>query len=210
MNIRKSLGLAAASGLLAVCLVGCSPGGTPVTNTSVNTTGTTTTTGAAPVDTPVAATTTAGAPSETGTPTPGGTGTPGETPSGTGTPGAGGAADAGFEAAASQPGYDDVKKIGKNPVPSSPASIAKGQQLFTQYCASCHGESMTGDGPAAAAITTGPPRNLTLPDTYKYGHGDLAIFRTAKYGIPGTGMAPVAATDDELWNIVDYVRSKQQ
>lgn len=172
-----------------------------MTNTSVNTTGTGTTgPPPAPSEAPVAATT-GGTPSETGTPTPGGSGTPG---------GTGGGADAGFEAAASMPGYDDVKKIGKNPVPSSPASIAKGQQLFSQYCTSCHGDSMTGDGPAAAAITTGPPRNLLEAATYKYGHGDLAIFRTAKYGIPGTGMAPVAATDDELWNIVDYVRSKQQ
>lgn len=200
MNIRKPLGLLAATGLLAVSLVGCSPGGTPVTNTSVNTTGTGTTGPPPATETPVAVDT--GTPS--GTETPSGTGTPG----GSGTPS--GAADAGFEAAASLPGYDDVKKLGKNPVASNAESIAKGQQLFSQYCASCHGESMTGDGPAAAAITTGPPRNLTETNSYKYGHGDLSIFRTAKYGIPNTGMAPVAATDEELWTIVDYVRSKQQ
>jgi Cytochrome c len=36
----------------------------------------------------------------------------------------------------------------------------QGRDLFVRYCASCHGVSGTGDGPAAAALQP-PPANLT-------------------------------------------------
>ena len=34
--------------------------------------------------------------------------------------------------------------------------IARGEASFNAYCTSCHGESATGDGPAAEALTTRP------------------------------------------------------
>lgn len=44
------------------------------------------------------------------------------------------------------------------PVPmTSPAS---GKEMFKAYCAACHGQNATGDGPAAAALKT-PPSDLT-------------------------------------------------
>ena len=68
-----------------------------------------------------------------------------------------------------------------------------------------------GDGRAGMALDP-KPRNQTDKAEYKYGTGDLAIFRTIKYGIEGTGMAPMGAklSDDEVWMIVNHVKTLQK
>jgi mono/diheme cytochrome c family protein len=48
--------------------------------------------------------------------------------------------------------------VKKGPAPLT--SVGSGQQMYEAYCASCHGRSGKGDGPAAAALKT-PPANLT-------------------------------------------------
>lgn len=40
-------------------------------------------------------------------------------------------------------------------------SAASGQQMFTEYCAACHGVDAKGRGPAASAMKV-PPPDLTL------------------------------------------------
>ena len=35
------------------------------------------------------------------------------------------------------------------PVPFKPTSAGSGEQMFNEYCASCHGKDAKGDGPAA-------------------------------------------------------------
>jgi mono/diheme cytochrome c family protein len=42
-------------------------------------------------------------------------------------------------------------------VPLEPTSPVSGQEMFTAYCAACHGLSGQGDGPAAAAMKKQPP-----------------------------------------------------
>jgi mono/diheme cytochrome c family protein len=46
-------------------------------------------------------------------------------------------------------------------VPMKSTSAASGKEMFTNYCASCHGADAKGDGPAAAALKT-HPANLTV------------------------------------------------
>src|SRR5215467_11809422 len=41
-------------------------------------------------------------------------------------------------------------------VPARATSAASGKEMFKAYCASCHGESGKGDGPAAAALKAKP------------------------------------------------------
>jgi len=48
-----------------------------------------------------------------------------------------------------------------NEVPVKQTSPVSGSQMFTAYCAACHGASAKGDVPAAAALKT-PPTDLTL------------------------------------------------
>lgn len=42
-----------------------------------------------------------------------------------------------------------------------PTSPASGKQMFTEYCATCHGIDGKGNGPAAVALKT-PPPDLTM------------------------------------------------
>ena len=97
------------------------------------------------------------------------------------------AASKDLESAKAQKGFKECKSL--EAPPSSQAMADQGQALYLQNCASCHGDLGKGDGPAVAALDP-KPRDLTKPADYKFGHLDLSIFRTAKYGIEGSGMAP--------------------
>ncbi|MBI3928327.1 MAG: c-type cytochrome [Armatimonadetes bacterium] len=106
------------------------------------------------------------------------------------------------------PGVDQVPA--QSPAADSPEAREKGKALFVTNCAPCHGDNGTGGGPAAAALDP-QPRDLTKAAEYKYGTSDRAVFRTARYGVPDTGMAPWEGrlSDDDLWNIVLFVKSLQ-
>ena len=51
------------------------------------------------------------------------------------------------------------QKREQKPVPTQ-ASVATGKETFLKYCASCHGDTGTGDGPTASALKP-PPSDLT-------------------------------------------------
>ncbi len=106
-------------------------------------------------------------------------------------------------------GWEEVAVL--KPTELDAAAIDQGKALFATNCASCHGATGEGGGPAAAALDP-PPRNLTTSGEYKYGHLDLSVFRTIKYGVDGTGMAPWDGrmTDEETWAVVHYVKSIQK
>ncbi len=53
----------------------------------------------------------------------------------------------------------DKPAIKKVPTPN--VNPTSGKEMYTAYCASCHGPNGTGNGPAAASLKT-PPANLTL------------------------------------------------
>jgi mono/diheme cytochrome c family protein len=46
-------------------------------------------------------------------------------------------------------------------VPIRPTSVTSGQEMYTTYCAVCHGRDGKGMGPAATALKT-PPPDLTM------------------------------------------------
>ncbi len=47
-------------------------------------------------------------------------------------------------------------------VPIKPTSPASGQEMYKNYCASCHGVEGKGNGPAAEALKVPPPDLTTL------------------------------------------------
>lgn len=47
-------------------------------------------------------------------------------------------------------------------VPVKPTNPASGQEMFTNYCAVCHGTDATGNGPAASALKVAPSDLTTL------------------------------------------------
>ena len=88
----------------------------------------------------------------------------------------------------------------------TPELIAKGKSAFAINCASCHGTSGHGDGPAATALNP-KPRNFT-EGYWRYGGGFARIVRTISEGSPGTGMASFTAIPlDERMAIAHYIRT---
>ena len=102
----------------------------------------------------------------------------------------------------------------KNPVPSTPASIAEGKSLFEATCASCHGR--LGQGALKEGITISiieEQRGKQPPDLtdaqWDHGSSDGEIFSVMTRGIPSTMMPPFAGplSDTDMWNIVNYLRT---
>jgi mono/diheme cytochrome c family protein len=95
----------------------------------------------------------------------------------------------------------------KNPVPSSPASIAAGQQTYQKMCAFCHGKDAAGNGAMAPKGTT--PSSL-IDDKWDRGGTDGEIFLVLRDGAgPKFDMKGFKnrIPDRDLWNIVNYLRS---
>lgn len=97
----------------------------------------------------------------------------------------------------------DVKVISQ----STPELIAKGKDLYTTSCSSCHGVNGDGNGVAAKALNP-PPRNYMSKDGWKNGQKLSQMWKTIEVGIPGSGMIsynyiPVA----DRFAIIHYIHS---
>jgi mono/diheme cytochrome c family protein len=67
--------------------------------------------------------------------------------------------------------------------------LSQGESLFVRHCASCHGTSGRGDGPAASALST-PPANLTGIAARRGGSfpaGDIASIIDGRFELPAHG-----------------------
>ncbi|HEX4683925.1 MAG TPA: FTR1 family protein [Gemmatimonadaceae bacterium] len=90
-------------------------------------------------------------------------------------------------------------------LPSRAIDLAQGEQLFKQNCASCHGATAMGDGPAARAVN---PRPTALADEQVMRDVTPAMmFRKISVGVTGTVMPAFgsALTSDQRWSIVTYL-----
>jgi mono/diheme cytochrome c family protein len=102
-------------------------------------------------------------------------------------------------------GNADAAKL-KNPVAPSSESVAAGQQLYARNCASCHGRNGQG-GPGNDLIPAAPS---LLGDAWSHGSTDGEIFTNIRNGVaPDFNMVPFKdrLKDDDIWNIVNYIRS---
>ena len=94
----------------------------------------------------------------------------------------------------------------KNPIASSPESIAAGKQVYTRTCAPCHGTSGEG-GPGNDLIPAAP--DLT-DATWDHGSTDGEIFTNIRDGIgPKFEMKGQKGKlmDNDIWNVVNYLKS---
>jgi mono/diheme cytochrome c family protein len=82
-------------------------------------------------------------------------------------------------------------------VPMKHTSPTSGKEMYTQYCAACHGVDGKGTGPAAAALKTPPPDLTTLAkrsEGGKYPDDHVAtLLRT------GTGAPAHGSSDMPTW-----------
>jgi putative heme-binding domain-containing protein len=92
----------------------------------------------------------------------------------------------------------------QNPLAHDPKAAKAGEYEFRINCALCHGLGAHGGG-------RGP--DLTRAQK-KHAHSDAELFQVISNGIPGTVMPAngtngqgVGMTDDEIWQIITYIRS---
>lgn len=93
-----------------------------------------------------------------------------------------------------------------NPVPPNAASVARGAEVYAQYCAACHGPQGKGDGPAGLSLN---PRPADLAQHAVPGvHTDGQLYLWVTNGFPNSVMpafeAALSATD--RWHVVNFMR----
>jgi cytochrome c oxidase cbb3-type subunit 2 len=104
-------------------------------------------------------------------------------------------------------------------VPPEPApdagSVLRGAQIYArQQCASCHGPTGKGDGPAAATLRDDlgnpiRPADFTARGMMKCGDSAARIYTTFMTGLNGTPMPSFdgTVTASEAWDLVHFVQS---
>jgi mono/diheme cytochrome c family protein len=100
----------------------------------------------------------------------------------------------------------EAKKM-KAAVPSSPAAIEAGKQLYTKYCRFCHGDTGLGDG--RLAPKNSKPSDLTDKE-WTRGSSEGEIFWIIQNGAPPEYQMKGLkgkVSDADTWNLVHFVRS---
>jgi mono/diheme cytochrome c family protein len=92
-----------------------------------------------------------------------------------------------------------------NPVRPSAESHAKGKKLYGYDCAMCHGKDGDGKGDMASDIKN--VTDFTKPEALK-NRTDGELFYITRNG-KGDDMPPEGdrAKDDDIWNMVNYIRA---
>ncbi len=89
----------------------------------------------------------------------------------------------------------------------TPELSARGKQLFSQNCATCHGAMGQGDGAGGKGLNP-PPRNFTASQGWKRGTSIEGIFGTLGQGIPGSAMVSYSyLSKKDRMALVHYVQS---
>jgi mono/diheme cytochrome c family protein len=95
-------------------------------------------------------------------------------------------------------------KTMKNPIATGDASTKAGLALYTKNCASCHGKAGLGDGVKARSLKEFPG-DFSKADFQKQSDGDL--FYKTKFGRDEMPKYDGKLADDDIWNIVNYMRT---
>lgn len=115
-------------------------------------------------------------------------------------------------------------------VPIKPTSAASGKQMYSTYCAVCHGADGRGTGPASTAMKSQPTDLTTLakdnggkfPDTHvvsvlqfgvetpAHGSQDMPVWGPALRSMAKGTSAPGAQEQQRIANLTDYLKSLQQ
>jgi mono/diheme cytochrome c family protein len=98
-----------------------------------------------------------------------------------------------------------------NPLPASSEVLQAGKGLYLHdakpmACALCHGKRGEGKGPVSGGMMP-PARDFTCGAMMRE-ISDGQLFWVTKNGSPNTGMiAYPELSDDEIWRLVQYIRS---
>ena len=89
----------------------------------------------------------------------------------------------------------------------SAGDIVKGSELYSSFCASCHGDGGMGDGPVATSLDPAPApiahTSSMLSDGYLY-------WRIAEGGAPFKSTMPAwknSLSEKDIWSIIGFMRA---
>lgn len=93
-----------------------------------------------------------------------------------------------------------------DPYTESSATIERGKEVFTNYCAACHGESGEGDGPVIAKKFPAPP-SLKIAKIKEYSKG--RIFHVITMGFGDMPSHSNQLTIEDRWYVTHYIKQMQ-
>jgi len=97
----------------------------------------------------------------------------------------------------------EAKRL-KNPLPASKANIQLGEKLFLQQCATCHGNSGRGDGPAGMYLGK-RPTNFHSETVQQQSDGEL--YWKIAHGNPPMPAFELILTEKQRWQLVHFLRT---
>ncbi|MBL7113855.1 MAG: cytochrome c [Bacteroidales bacterium] len=92
----------------------------------------------------------------------------------------------------------------KNPITADDASINSGTLLYKKHCASCHGKVGLGDGVKARQLETFPG---DFSAAAYQDQTDGEHFYKTKFGRNEMPAYDKKVSDDDIWHIINYMRT---
>jgi mono/diheme cytochrome c family protein len=97
-----------------------------------------------------------------------------------------------------------------NPLPQTTATIERGAKVYGENCASCHGPTGYGDGPAASGLNP-RPANLAWLSRMPMSRWDSFMFWTVSEGGAQFGTAmpgfKKSLSESDRWAVVGYIQA---
>ena len=96
-----------------------------------------------------------------------------------------------------------------NPFSGKADAAEAGKQVYTDNCASCHGDGAKGDGPAGASLD---PKPANLVEALSEDQDDRIFWTISEGGVPAGKSASMVAwkgtlSEDEIWQTITYLRT---
>lgn len=105
-----------------------------------------------------------------------------------------------YEYENSTAGYELAKANLKSPIDSLSHDLVKGEQLFTIYCAICHGDKGDGKGNLVTR-----EKFLGVPSYKDRQITEGSVFHVITYGLNSMGSHANQLSQEERWMVTDYV-----
>jgi len=105
-----------------------------------------------------------------------------------------------YEYENSTEGYNLAKANSKSPLDSTTVNLEKGEQLYTIYCAICHGDKGDGKGNLVKR-----EKFLGVPNYKDRDITEGSAFHVLTYGLNAMGSHANQLTQEERWQVAHYV-----
>jgi mono/diheme cytochrome c family protein len=106
------------------------------------------------------------------------------------------------------PGPEEASRAGaelKNPFPPTEENLARGRQVFNNYCAVCHGTTGAGDGPLIPKYPNPPAYNTDKSKALEDGN----MFHVITLGRKDMPSHAALVSFDDRWKAVLHIRKLQ-